>query len=170
MQFYIDILTHTPVWVFVLLAYLIYQGTQALRPRTVPIWRLLIVPGVFIVMGLSRMAAANGGLGAPLAWLGAAAALVPVGFFTAPIALVVNHAAGTVTRPGSTLPLVRNVTVFVLQYGVAVAVALHPDAHSAGALIARGVSGATAGYFIGWAIAVLRRYRAAADEVVVTQA
>jgi hypothetical protein len=165
MQFYLEIVTHTPTWVFILLAFLIYQGIQALRPRTVSIWRLFIVPVVFIVMGVSRMVFGHAdGLAPPLAWLVAAAALAPIGFLTAPKALGVNHAAHTVTRPGSVLPLVRNVTVFLLQYAVAVTAALHPNAHSAGALIARAVSGATAGYFIGWAMALLRHYRAAKDQ------
>jgi len=34
MQVAIRILTNTPVWVFPLLAYLIWQGWQSLRPRT----------------------------------------------------------------------------------------------------------------------------------------
>ena len=44
------ILTNTPLWVFALLAYLIWQGSQSLRPRTQPIWRMLIVPLVFFLM------------------------------------------------------------------------------------------------------------------------
>jgi len=44
MQVAIRILANTPVWAFALLAYLIWQGWQSLRPRTLPIWRLLIVP------------------------------------------------------------------------------------------------------------------------------
>jgi len=34
MQVAIRILTNTPVWVFPLLAYLVWQGWQSLRPRT----------------------------------------------------------------------------------------------------------------------------------------
>jgi hypothetical protein len=46
MQVAMRILTNTPVWVFPLLACLIWQA-QLLRPRTRPIWRMLIVPLVF---------------------------------------------------------------------------------------------------------------------------
>jgi hypothetical protein len=52
MQVAVRILTHTPLWVFALLAYLIWQGWQARRPRTRAIWRMLIVPQVFFLMGL----------------------------------------------------------------------------------------------------------------------
>ena len=55
MQIAFRILAHTPVWVFVLLVYLIWQGAQALRPRTQAVWRMLIVPLVFFGMGLSRL-------------------------------------------------------------------------------------------------------------------
>jgi len=67
------ILTNTPLWVFALLAYLIWQGSQSLRPRTQPIWRMLIVPLVFFLMGLSRLVTArDSGLEPLLAWLVAA--------------------------------------------------------------------------------------------------
>ena len=55
------ILTNTPLWVFALLAYLIWQGSQSLRPRTQPIWRMLIVPLVFFLMGVSRLVTAHDG-------------------------------------------------------------------------------------------------------------
>ena len=51
------------------------------------------------------------------------------------------------TRPGSALPLVRNITVFLLQYGVAVATAMKLKPHTAVAIIGHAVSGASAGFF-----------------------
>jgi hypothetical protein len=59
MQLAIRILANTPIWVFALLAYLIWQGSQAIRPRTRPIWRMLIVPLVFLLIGLSRLLTAR---------------------------------------------------------------------------------------------------------------
>src|SRR5690242_13650991 len=55
MQFALGIITHTPIWVWAILAYLIWQGIKAMQPRTTAIWRALIVPVVFIVLGLSRL-------------------------------------------------------------------------------------------------------------------
>ena len=49
MKFAWQILIHTPVWVFPLFGYLVWLGIKAMRPRTVTIWRSLIVPAVFIV-------------------------------------------------------------------------------------------------------------------------
>jgi hypothetical protein len=160
MQIAIRILANTPIWVFVLLAYLIWQGRQALRIRTRPIWRMLIVPLVFLVMGLSRLVMArDNGLAPLLAWVAAALLFASLAFFHGPRLLAVDRKRGQVTRPGSATPLVRNITVFVLQYGVAVATAMKLEPHAAVAIIGHAVSGASAGYFSGWAAALLRRYR-----------
>ena len=55
MTFVYQILIHTPLWVWILLAYLVWQGIQSMQPRTTTIWRALIVPVVFIVWGISRI-------------------------------------------------------------------------------------------------------------------
>jgi uncharacterized protein DUF6622 len=160
MQFVIGVLTHTPVWVFVLFAYLVWQGIRSMQPRTQSIWRLLIVPAIFIVWGLSRIGfRQDGGAWPLLAWLIGALLLAPLAFFTGPRLLAIDRSKGLVTRAGGPIPLIRNMTVFALQYAVAVLAALHLDSHSAGAIIGRAVSGATAGYFVGWAVALLRQYR-----------
>jgi uncharacterized protein DUF6622 len=160
MRFALGILTHTPLWVFVLLAYLVWQGILSLRPRTMPIWRLMIVPAVFIVMGLSRIALRpEDGMWPLLSWLAGAMLCAPLGLTTGPRLLAVDRKNGHVTRAGSKIPLARNIIVFLLQYAIAVTAALDPHGHAAVALIGRAISGACAGYFIGWIIALLRHYR-----------
>jgi hypothetical protein len=160
MQIAVRILANTPVWVFALLAYLIWQGCQSLRPITQPIWRMLIVPLVFFLMGMSRLVTApNNGLEPLLAWFAAALLFASLALYHGPRLLAVDRTNGQVTRPGSATPLVRNLTVFVLQYGVAVATAMKLEPRAAVAIIGHAVSGASAGYFSGWAAALLRRYR-----------
>jgi hypothetical protein len=164
MQFAIGILTHTPLWVWLLLAYLIWQGLQATRPRDTPIWRLMIVPAVFIVMGLSRIALRPGdGVWPLLWWLAGALVFLPLGLSTRPKLLAVDRTNMRVTRAGSKTPLVRNLVVFALQYAVTVTATLDP--HSNAALVGRAISGASAGYFIGWIIALVRQYRNSPKEV-----
>ena len=158
MQLVRQILIHTPLWVFPLLAYLLWLGIKAMQPRTTTIWRSLIVPAVFIVWGLSRLLPRQPDFFWPLfAWLAAALVLAPVALLTTqPFKL--DHATGKITRPGSVVPLIRNVTVFALQYAVAVIAAVDPDGRTAATLIGRAVSGATTGYFLGRTIALLRQY------------
>jgi hypothetical protein len=160
MQTAMRILANTPIWVFVLLAYLIWQGLQALRTRTQAVWRMLIVPLVFFLMGLSRLVLAPDNAIAPLlAWLVALLLFAALGLFNGPRLLAVDRQKGVVTRPGTIGPLLRNITVFSLQYGVAVATAMKLEPHAAVAIIGHAVSGASAGYFSGWTAALWRRYR-----------
>ncbi|MGI4801155.1 MAG: hypothetical protein ACRYG8_45445, partial [Janthinobacterium lividum] len=72
----------------------------------------------------------------------------PVRLLTGPKLLAVDRSRGVVTTSGSALPIVRNILVFVLQYGVAVVAALHPGERDLLAIVSRVVSGATAGYFL----------------------
>ena len=124
MQTALRILINTPLWVWPLFAYLIWQGAQALRIRTQPIWRMLIVPLVFFLMGLSRLVTArDSGLEPLLAWLVAALLFAALALSRRPPLLAADRQDRTVTRPGSAIPLIRNITVFLLQYGVAVATA-----------------------------------------------
>jgi hypothetical protein len=163
MPYVFGVLTHTPPWVFLLFAYLVWQGIRALQPRTQSIWRLMIVPLIFIVWGLSRIGLRHDNQWPLLAWLAAAAVMAPLAFLTGPRLLAVDRGKGLVTRAGSALPLIRNVTVFALQYGVAVIAALQLDGHSAVSIVGRAISGATAGYFLGWAVALLRSYWSAGE-------
>jgi hypothetical protein len=158
MPYVLGILNRTPPWVFLLFAYLAWQGIKALRPRTQSIWRLLIVPLIFIVWGLSRIGMRHDNAWPPLVWVTAAVLMAPLAFLTGPRLLAVDRSRGLVSRAGSIVPLVRNMAVFGLQYAVAVMGALRLDGYAAGAIVGRAVSGATAGYFLGWAVALLRRY------------
>jgi hypothetical protein len=160
MQTAIGILTHTPIWVFPLLAFLIWQGWKSLQPATLPLWRMLIVPLVFFVMGLSRLVLTrDSGWQLLLAWFVAALLFASLALIRGTRLLAIDRKNGLVTRPGSPIPLIRNVTVFSLQYAIAVAAALHLDSHIAVAMIGRAISGGTAGYFAGRTVSLLRRYR-----------
>jgi hypothetical protein len=160
MQIAVRILVNTPIWVFALLAYLIWQGCQSLQSRTQPIWRMLIVPLVFFLTGLSRLVMApDNGVEPLLAWFVAALLFVSLALYRDVRLLAVDRKSGQITRPGSAIPLIRNITVFVLQYAVAVATAMKLEPHAVVAIIGHAVSGASAGYFSGWAVALLRRYR-----------
>lgn len=43
-----QILTHTPVWVWVLLVFLVTRGIKARQPATVTLEKLAIVPAIFL--------------------------------------------------------------------------------------------------------------------------
>lgn len=158
-MFAYQVLFNTPPWVWVLLAYLIWQGIQSMQPRKAPIWRALILPVVFIVWGMSRIGFGPQGSAWPLiAWIAAALALLPLGVLT-PRPFDVDHETGEIIRPGSAFGLIRNLVVFSLQYGVGVISAIDAADRALVIIVGRAISGATAGYFIGSTIALLVAYR-----------
>jgi hypothetical protein len=156
----IVILINTPPWVFVLLALLIWLGSLSLRPRSQPLRRLLIVPAVFFLMGVSRLVLGHKSIELLAVWLVSAALLAALALYTGPRNVTIDSDTGYIRRPGSVLPLVRNILVFVLQYAVAVVTAMKLDIGIDVAIAGQAISGACAGYFLGWTIALLRSYRA----------
>jgi hypothetical protein len=49
----LDILSHTPVWVWALFAFVLFMGWQRTRDRIVPLWRLLVLPGILLIVTVS---------------------------------------------------------------------------------------------------------------------
>jgi hypothetical protein len=159
MNLIFGIISGTPLWVWLLLAFLVWQGMKATRPQTIAIWRALLLPLIFTIWGLSRIGINQQVTVWPLvAWAVCALALLPVGVLT-PSPLELDRATGRIFRQGSVFPLIRNIVVFCLLYAAAVLAAMHADGLTMGAIISRAVSGGTSGYFIGSAFALLREYR-----------
>ena len=155
------IVTHTPLWVWPLLALLLWLGVVALRRRAVPLWRLLVVPALFITWGgLSLVQRAQATPSFALVWLGAAVlgAVLARALWRLEAAAP-DRARNLVTVRGTALPLVRNIVLFVAKYALAVAMARAPTPLLALGDIA--VSGLGAGYFLGWIAMLARAYRAA---------
>jgi hypothetical protein len=155
------ILQNTPWWVLALLVLLVVLGVQALRARTIAVWRLLAVPAVFIVWVLITLSTRS--LGSPillLDWLGACATGLAIGWRTARLdGVTFDRSRGLVDVPGSAFPLVRNVTIFAVKYGLGAAMAIVP-AHRSGLIPCDvAVSGLAAGYFVGWLVRFGLKFR-----------
>jgi|SRR4051794_12311167 hypothetical protein len=159
MTFAYQVLVHTPLWVWTLLAYLVWQGIKAMQPRKTPVWRALIVPIVFIVWGISRIGFGHQDSAWPLvAWGGAALVLLPIGVLTSR-PFDVDHKTGEIIRAGGAFALIRNLVIFSLQYAVGVISTVDASDRALALVVGRAISGATAGYFIGSTIALLVAYQ-----------
>jgi hypothetical protein len=157
------IVSHTPSWVFVVFALLILLGLQALRPRSVGVARVFATPAVFIAWGLvSLILAAQRAPLAPVAWVLTAIAGGSLALLTLRLDGLRVAGPARVHLPGSVLPLLRNVLIFGAKYVIAVLLALHPAARGQLLIWDMAVSGASAGYFIGWTLRFLIAYRRAA--------
>jgi len=161
----IDILTHTPTWVWGLLAALVALGLVQARPQRLARARLVVLPGVMFALGLNSSwptFAAHPTLAA--LWLAAyLAMLLAARQWRLAAGTSWDAAQARLALPGSWLPLALILVVFWLRYGIAVGFVLHPGWRDDLALLA-GVSmlyGAIGGLFAGRALGLLALTRPA---------
>ena len=123
-----QIFSNTPRWVWILLLALIWLGVKQAVTRTASLQRITVIPVVMVGLSLSGTVAAFGV--APwvlLTWLAAAGvtgALVlqrPL-----PQATHYNPSERRFTIPGSWVPLVLIMGLFLTKYGVGAATSMHP--------------------------------------------
>jgi hypothetical protein len=123
-----QIVSHTPVYVWALLAFLIYRGWLASQDRETSLRKVALIPLVMVGLSLTSING-NGPLGDGVwaLWaLGAVASAAAIWQFSRR-EIMVNRAAGTVLQRGSWMPLVLMVAIFVTKYAVAVMSAMHPE-------------------------------------------
>jgi hypothetical protein len=149
-----SILSHTPVWVWFLLAYLLLRGISALKPREMPWSRALIMPTIFFVWALygictelTDWAAALAAFVIALA-IGSAGGWIHAGRFPA---ARFEPATGLLWRPGSATTLVLVLLGFFSKYALSVELAMHPSlgADAGFAMLFGGASGLVDGAFWG---------------------
>jgi hypothetical protein len=155
------ILVGTPPWVFVLFALLVGLGIQQLRPRTVHLARIFIVPAVFLAWGLFAlwMRAAIVQSAVP-AWLSA----LTIGFAgawatTRLDGLGADRQRGLIHLPGGWTTLVVSMMVFAAKYMLAVSIVMRPDWRDVLATADMAVSGLSTGFFLARLARMLRHYR-----------
>ena len=118
------ILTHTPLWVWAIFAFVLFLGWQRTRDRTVELWRLVLFPAVMIVLAVSGI-------------VGAGLTIVPavlVGAMVGGVAgwLLEREGAtrrlpdGRVWLRGEWWSLLQVVAIFLFRYASSVAAALDP--------------------------------------------
>lgn len=160
MSMTLEVLRHTPPWVYALFAYLVWAGAQRLRSGTRDLRRIAIAPAVFVVWGLAGLMGRPDPFAATLAhWLLGAAVGLALGSATRPALQIDRAQRRRVHLPGSAGPLLRNLAIFGAHYLLNVATALHPSSHGEYLRLDVYVSGFSAGYFIGWAVRFALAYR-----------
>jgi Family of unknown function (DUF6622) len=153
METIVQILAHTPWWVFLLFAFLVSRGIRAFSPAEVSLAQLAIVPGIFTIWGLAGLNARHGlSPGAFAVWLTALAigAIIGAAILDG-TALRGDRTRGVIHRPAdfTVLPLI--LIAFGGKYALAVTVATSPEiAREVGfRLVDLGVSGLFTGAFVG---------------------
>ncbi len=147
-----QILTNTPVYVWAILAFLVYRGVLAARERDMTVTRMAIIPLVMLVLALQSIATQFGMASvAMLAWLLGVAILTLQRLAFGRSGIVAVAGAGMVRLRGSWTPLAMMLTVFSIKYVLAVVLAIRPAlaGQAVFALAACGLLGLCNGYFLG---------------------
>jgi hypothetical protein len=156
-----DVLSHTPPWVFVLFAYLTCIGLMRLRPSVARLGKIWITPCIFVAWGLVGLFRRPDNFSLVLMHWAIGAVLGGVLGSIGQMKLTVDRPRQLVLLRGSVLPLVRILLIFGAHYLLQVAAALHPQSRASLLTWDIYVSGASAGYFVGWLARFLRSYRTA---------
>ncbi|KWT72441.1 DUF6622 family protein [Variovorax sp. WDL1] len=124
-----QILAHTPRWVFVLFALLVWLGLKQLRAGTVSLARVTLLPIAMIGLSFYGMLSTFGDSPAALlGWAGAATTLLlAVQRWPLPASARFDAATRTFHLPGSAAPLALMMGIFFTKYAVGVLLAMHPE-------------------------------------------
>jgi hypothetical protein len=151
-----SIVKNTPVWVWGLLAALLVLGTTQLRTRSVSALRMTLVPAA--MTGMSLWSTISAFSSSPLfglvltAWAVAASLMLGLVAVRAPLAgTTYDGASRSFTVPGSWVPLLLILGIFLLKYTVGVELTMQPALAHDGqyTLIVGGLYGAFSGIFAG---------------------
>lgn len=125
----LQVLQHTPLWVWALFAALLALGLSQRRTRQVRPGQLLVLPLALLALGLWSMA--PGFVAQPvvaLLWIAALAIGIALGRrLTPPAGTAWLAQTQRLQLPGSWWPMVIIVLIFSLRYASGVGQALHPE-------------------------------------------
>ncbi|APA67304.1 MULTISPECIES: DUF6622 family protein [unclassified Janthinobacterium] len=160
-----QIFSHTPLYVWAILGFLVYRGVLASRAREVSLRKLCIIPLVMLALSLSGVYGSFGFAGlAPFAWMaGAVTGAALAWTLTDTRHIVVICERGSVRRPGSWLPMALMMSIFCMKYAVAVTLAIVPAyAHAPGFVLpVCAAYGCFSGIFLGGLLRTVAVYRQA---------
>lgn len=155
-----QIISHTPSYVWALLAFLVYRGWLASKDRETSLLKVALIPLVMLGLAVSGIHA-DGPLGETvwLVWAAGAALSGALIWNCSSGEIRVDRVAGSIFQRGSWMPLGLMLAIFATKYSVAVLSAMHPQlAHT---LLFSGAVTLLYGVFNGLFLGRLARYAAA---------
>lgn len=147
-----QIITRTPLHVWAILAFLIYRDIVASRDRDLTPTRMLVIPLVMLVLSLQGMASKFGADAvAWTAWIAGTAAVMLQRWAGGGERPGLGAAPGSLRVRGSWAPLILMLAIFLVNYTVAVVLAIRPDVKANPVFVATacGLFGVSNGYFLG---------------------
>lgn len=155
---------HTPWWVYVLFFYLLFVGIKAIKPRTLPLGKLFIIPALFFVWGVSGILEVAGfSLVHFFWWLLGLLIIATLAYLrTRRLAVIVDRSKKTLQIPGTYTTLIVILIIFASKYYFAAQLGANPNlAHDMTFIVVDLlVSGGVTGWFIGNLVGYLQKYNA----------
>ncbi|MEB6380111.1 hypothetical protein MXM41_14375 [Leclercia adecarboxylata] len=164
-DFISGVLIHTPVWVYLILLFLISRGIRARKPATVTLEKLAIIPAIFLLwdiydlLAFRKLTIATGSL-----WLAGLLSGAAIGYILIKGSAVTRAAAPrSIYRAADYSALPFMMLAFAVKYVLGVMSAIAPEAlqrpgASAFAIITGGLF---AGVFVGKFVRYVRVYMSA---------
>lgn len=168
----LPILQGAPLWVWALLALLLFLGIRSLRTRSMPVASLVALPLAFFSLSLTNLVPLDHL--APLrigVWLVALAIGTIPGWYTVRgQRIAVDRARRRITVPGSVVPIILMLVAFAGGFYFGYLVARYPELKTdpATLILASTYRGLMSGYFLGQTIRLFRLYRSTAQSTVST--
>jgi len=166
---FVQIISHTPLWVWALLAYLIYRGVLASADREVALNKLFVIPIVMLMLSLQGIVTIFGITLLTLAcWVACAGLATALSWsLFRPDQITPHPARGTLFLRGSWLPMCLMLGIFVTKYVVNVMLAVQPALAQqvVFAAVVCALYGMFNGIFIGKLARTVVLYRAAEQTV-----
>jgi hypothetical protein len=168
----LPILQGAPLWVWALLALLLFLGIRSLRTRQVPVASLIALPLAFFGLSVTNLLPLDHL--APLrigVWIAVLAiGTLPGWFSIRPQRIAVDRARRRITVPGSVVPLLLMLAAFAGGFYFGYLFTRYPELKTdpATLIMASTYRGLMSGYFLGQTIRLFRLYFAAPQPTVST--
>ncbi|EKE77061.1 DUF6622 family protein [Gallaecimonas xiamenensis] len=160
----LEILRHTPLWVYGLLLGLLLLGLKQSRDRRLGLRQAYLLPLLMVALSLLGMASSFGWQGGMVLWWLAGLALAATlgRGLAGQVRGRYHRASGQFEVQGSWAPLLLILAIFFTKYGVGVMTALHPSLFQPGPVAGLCLLyGALSGLFCARALGLWRLKQAA---------
>lgn len=123
-----QILTHTPAYVWAILAFLLWRGVVEMRTREIAARRMLVLPLAMLALSLHDMATRFGAGAAMVAvWVAGVTVAGLLAWRFGRVRVTPGSMPDRVLVRGSRLPLLVMMAIFAVKYATGVALALQPQ-------------------------------------------
>jgi non-heme chloroperoxidase len=161
----LQIFTNTPLWVWPLMGAVVALGLYGLRPRTVPVLRLAILPLVGLGTSVAGMVQSPQPMMSAAGWLLALLVFLPIGHAIGRRREVRRLPDGRLAIAGGWFMLLFGVSIFAARYALGVLFGVMPSlkALPLWIVVSGAVGGAIAGIGLGWLSGLVMRARGASE-------